>query len=82
MVSSLFLRAADSVRVVKNDGDSCVAEEVIAKIDTEGVAALSPLEVKPVPTAAAAPSPAPAAPAAAPSGKVSGVAMPAAVIEP
>ena len=66
-------------QLVKNDGESCVAEEVIAKIDTEGVAALSPLEVKPVPTAAG-PSPAPAAPAAAPvpSGKASGVAMPAA----
>jgi len=66
-------------QLVKNDGESCVAEEVIAKIDTEGVAALSPLEVKPAPAASPAPAPAPAAPAAAaPSGKPSGVAMPAA----
>ncbi|MEO6743934.1 MAG: 2-oxoglutarate dehydrogenase complex dihydrolipoyllysine-residue succinyltransferase, partial [Caldimonas sp.] len=65
-------------QLVRNDGDSCVAEEVIAKIDTEGVAALSPLEVKAASPTAAAPAPAPAAPAAAPSGKASGVAMPAA----
>jgi 2-oxoglutarate dehydrogenase E2 component (dihydrolipoamide succinyltransferase) len=36
-------------QLVKNDGDTCMAEEVIAKIDTEGVEATSPLEVKPVP---------------------------------
>ena len=46
-------------QIVKNDGESCVAEEVIARIDTEGVQAVSPLEVKPVP--AAEPTPAPAA---------------------
>ena len=42
-------------QLVKNDGDSCVAEEVIAKIDTEGVEATSPLEVKPVPAGEPAP---------------------------
>lgn len=42
-------------QLVKNDGESCVAEEVIAKIDTEGVEAVSPLDVKPVPTAQPAP---------------------------
>jgi 2-oxoglutarate dehydrogenase E2 component (dihydrolipoamide succinyltransferase) len=50
-------------QLVKNDGDLCVAEEVIAKIDTEGVEATSPLEVKPVPAPArdTAPSAAPSA---------------------
>ena len=42
-------------QLVKNDGDSCVAEEVIAKIDTEGIEATSPLEVKPVPEGVPAP---------------------------
>jgi len=42
-------------QLVKNDGDLCVAEEVIAKIDTEGVEATSPLEVKPVPAGEPAP---------------------------
>jgi 2-oxoglutarate dehydrogenase E2 component (dihydrolipoamide succinyltransferase) len=43
-------------QLVKNDGEQCVADEVIAKIDTEGVQATSPLEVKPVPAASAAPA--------------------------
>ena len=61
-------------QIVKNDGETCVAEEVIARIDTEGTAAVSPLQVTPVapPAPAAAPAAAAAAPAAA------GVAMPAA----
>ena len=42
-------------QLVKNDGDLCIAEEVIAKIDTEGVEATSPLEVKPVPQGVPAP---------------------------
>ena len=65
------------VKLVKQDGEQCVAEEVIATIDTEGVAS------------AAAPAPAAAAPAAAPTpaaapavattvGAKSGVAMPSA----
>ena len=61
------------VQLVKNDGDSVVSEEVIARIDTDGVSAVSPLEVKALPT--------PAAPAAAPvasSTSKSDVAMPAA----
>ncbi len=58
-------------QLVKNDGESCVSDEVIARIDTEGKAGVSPLQV----TAVAAP--APAAPAAASADK-SGVAMPAA----
>ena len=66
-------------QLVKNDGDLCVAEEVIAKIDTEGVEATSPLEVKPIPAGEPAPgatpgvTPAPAADAA-----TSAPAMPAA----
>ena len=42
-------------QLVKNDGDLCVAEEVIAKIDTEGIEATSPLEVKAVPAGEPAP---------------------------
>ncbi len=58
-------------QIVKNDGESCVSDEVIARIDTEGQPGISPMEVKPIPAA----EPAPAAPAAA---DKSGVAMPAA----
>ena len=66
-------------QLVKNDGESCTSDEVIARIDTEAQAAVSPLEIKPVAVAAAA---APAAPAAA-SAQASGtsksdVAMPSA----
>ncbi|WP_418320500.1 2-oxoglutarate dehydrogenase complex dihydrolipoyllysine-residue succinyltransferase [Piscinibacter sakaiensis] len=63
-------------QLVKGDGEQCVSEEVIAKIDTEGTEAVSPLPVKPVP----APTP-PAAPAPAPAqagGDKGDVAMPAA----
>ena len=42
-------------QLVKNDGDLCVGEEVIAKIDTDGIEATSPLEVKEVATAEPAP---------------------------
>jgi 2-oxoglutarate dehydrogenase E2 component (dihydrolipoamide succinyltransferase) len=58
-------------QLVKNDGDSCTSDEVIAKIDTEASAQVSPLEIKPVP------APAPAAAPAAAAGK-GDVAMPAA----
>ncbi len=59
--------------LVKNDGEQCVALEVIATIDTEGVAssAAAPVATAPAPSAA---SPAPAAVG----GAKSGVAMPAA----
>ena len=41
-------------QIVKNDGDSCIAEEVIAKIDTEGQEAASgAMQIKSVPPAAA-----------------------------
>ena len=66
-------------QLVKNDGESCVAEEVIATIDTEAVAAKSPPEAKPAAAAVpAAASPPPSAAVAASAGKASGVAMPAA----
>jgi 2-oxoglutarate dehydrogenase E2 component (dihydrolipoamide succinyltransferase) len=50
-------------QLLKNDGDMCVAEEVIARIDTEGTVAVSPLAVTAV---VAAPAPAPAADAVKP----------------
>jgi len=64
-------------QIVKGDGASCVSDEVIAKIDTEAAAQVSPLEVKPVP-AASAPAAAPAAAAPVAGGSKSDVAMPAA----
>ncbi|HEY8709307.1 MAG TPA: 2-oxoglutarate dehydrogenase complex dihydrolipoyllysine-residue succinyltransferase [Burkholderiaceae bacterium] len=70
-------------QLVKNDGESCVAEEVIATIDTEGAEATSPLEVKPVPQAEPAPgatlgvTPS-ATPSATPDAATSAAAMPAA----
>lgn len=72
------------VQLLKADGDTVVAGEVIAVIDTEASAQTSPLAVKAVPSAAPnasiGASAAPAAPAAAPasSGSKAGVAMPAA----
>ena len=42
-------------QLVKNDGETCIAEEVIAKIDTEGTEGVSPLDVKPMPEAVPAP---------------------------
>src|SRR6188474_627265 len=43
-------------QVIKNDGDSCIAEEVIAKIDTEGQEAVSgAMQIKSVPPAQPAP---------------------------
>jgi 2-oxoglutarate dehydrogenase E2 component (dihydrolipoamide succinyltransferase) len=56
-------------QLVKNDGDMCVAEEVIARIDTEGTVAA---------TAPAVPTSAPAAAAVLPASNASAVAMPAA----
>ncbi|UDM51705.1 2-oxoglutarate dehydrogenase complex dihydrolipoyllysine-residue succinyltransferase [Cupriavidus sp. MP-37] len=61
-------------QIVKNDGDTVVADEIIAKIDTEATAgAAAPAAAAPAPAAAA---PAPAA-AAAPAG-AGAVAMPSA----
>ncbi|MCY1256216.1 Dihydrolipoyllysine-residue succinyltransferase component of 2-oxoglutarate dehydrogenase complex [compost metagenome] len=61
--------------IVKNDGDTVVADEIIAKIDTEATAgAAAPAAAAPAPAAAA---PAPAAATAAPAA-AGGVAMPSA----
>jgi 2-oxoglutarate dehydrogenase E2 component (dihydrolipoamide succinyltransferase) len=60
------------VQILKNDGATVVSGEVIAIIDTEASAQVSPLQV------AAAPAPQAAAPAAAESASKAGVAMPAA----
>ncbi|MGX4642190.1 2-oxoglutarate dehydrogenase complex dihydrolipoyllysine-residue succinyltransferase [Massilia sp. SYSU DXS3249] len=67
------------VQLLKADGATVVAGEVIAIIDTEASAQTSPLEVKAIPSAAPN-APIAAAPAAAPAagGSMSGVAMPAA----
>jgi len=66
------------VQLLKADGATVVAGEVIAIIDTDASAQVSPLEVKAVPSAA--PNAAIETPAAAPAagGSMSGVAMPAA----
>jgi 2-oxoglutarate dehydrogenase E2 component (dihydrolipoamide succinyltransferase) len=73
--------------LVKNDGDTCVADEVIAKIDTEGAAKAKPAETQTAPaqapaapdeTVAPAAPAAPAASAAPAGGSKRDVAMPAA----
>lgn len=63
--------------LVKGDGESCVSDEVIARIDTEGKGAAAPAAA---PAASAPQAAAPAAAAAAPAtgGSKAGVAMPAA----
>jgi 2-oxoglutarate dehydrogenase E2 component (dihydrolipoamide succinyltransferase) len=58
--------------IVQPDGATVLAEQVIAKIDTEGKAAAT------APAAAAPPAAAPATAAAAPAGSKAGIAMPAA----
>ena len=68
-------------QVIKNDGDSCVADEVIAKIDTEGQEAESgAMQIRSVPEAEPAPGETPGLPAAvaALAETKSGIAMPAA----
>jgi 2-oxoglutarate dehydrogenase E2 component (dihydrolipoamide succinyltransferase) len=64
-------------QLVRNDGDTVASEEVIARIDTEGSAGVSPLEVKPIDAPDAAPAPVAAA-AASSGGSKADVAMPAA----
>ncbi|AVR97896.1 2-oxoglutarate dehydrogenase complex dihydrolipoyllysine-residue succinyltransferase [Pseudoduganella armeniaca] len=67
------------VQIIKNDGATVVADEVIAIIDTEATAMASPLPVTAAPVQAEAPAPAAPAAAAAPAGGAKGdVAMPAA----
>ncbi|ANB72324.1 2-oxoglutarate dehydrogenase complex dihydrolipoyllysine-residue succinyltransferase [Paraburkholderia phytofirmans] len=57
-------------QVISNDGDIVVADQVIAKIDTEGTAGAAAVEaeVKPAPAATSAPAAAPAAQAASATG--------------
>ena len=65
------------VQIIKNDGGTVVSGEVIAIIDTEASAGVSPLQVSAAPAAAAeAPAAAPAAGAS--TGSKGNVAMPAA----
>ena len=50
-------------QVIKNDGDSCISDDVIAKIDTEGVEAVSgAMQIKSVPPAEPAPGEKPGVP--------------------
>src|SRR6185295_7305007 len=68
-------------QVIKNDGDSCISEEVIAKVDTEGKETdFGEMQIMSVPDAEPAPGAKPGVPAdvAALAGIKSEVAMPAA----
>jgi len=68
-------------QVIKNDGDTCIADEVIAKIDTEGQEAVSgEMQIRSVPPAEPAPGSTPGVPAevAALAETKSSIAMPAA----
>ena len=65
-------------QIVCDDGATVVSDQVIARIDTEGTSAISPLEVKAVASDAALAAAAPAAAAAAIADSKSVVAMPAA----
>ena len=65
-------------QIVCDDGATVGSDQVIARIDTEGKVAVSPLEVKAVASDAAVTAAAPAAAAAATGGSKSDVAMPAA----
>ncbi|MEP7141170.1 MAG: 2-oxoglutarate dehydrogenase complex dihydrolipoyllysine-residue succinyltransferase, partial [Caldimonas sp.] len=68
-------------QIIKNDGDSCVADEVIAKIDTDGQEAVSgAMQIRSIPEGEPAPGEKPglAAGVAALAETKSGIAMPAA----
>ncbi|MEO7117208.1 MAG: 2-oxoglutarate dehydrogenase complex dihydrolipoyllysine-residue succinyltransferase [Caldimonas sp.] len=68
-------------QIIKDDGDSCVADEVIAKIDTEGQEAVSgAMQIRSIPQGEPAPGETPglAADVAALAETKSGIAMPAA----
>src|SRR3982751_4480177 len=50
-------------QIIKNDGDSCISDEVIAKIDTEGQEAVSgAMQIKSIPPAEPAPGEKPGVP--------------------
>jgi 2-oxoglutarate dehydrogenase E2 component (dihydrolipoamide succinyltransferase) len=63
------------MQLLKNDGETCVSDEVIARIDPEGTTGVSPLPLKAIQEAPAAPA---AAPAASSGGASTAIAMPAA----
>ncbi len=63
--------------IIEQDGATVTAEQLIARIDTEGGAAAAPAAAAPAAAAPPAPAAAPAAPAAT-GGSMAGVAMPAA----
>ncbi|MEO6279164.1 2-oxoglutarate dehydrogenase complex dihydrolipoyllysine-residue succinyltransferase [Roseateles sp.] len=63
-------------QVLKGDGDTVISEELLARIDTDAAAQVSPMQVAAVPAPAAAPAAATAAPAT--GGSKGDVAMPAA----
>ena len=63
--------------IIEQDGATVTAEQLIARIDTEGVAGAAPAAAAPAAAPAAPAAAAPAAPAAA-GGSMAGVAMPAA----
>jgi 2-oxoglutarate dehydrogenase E2 component (dihydrolipoamide succinyltransferase) len=68
-------------QVIKNDGDSCISDEVIAKIDTEGQEATSDaMQIRSIPAAEPAPGEKPGVPpeVALLAETKSGIAMPAA----
>lgn len=65
-------------QIIKSDGETVVSEEVIARIDTDASAQVSPLQVKAVADAPAAPAPASASASPAAGGGKGDVAMPAA----
>jgi 2-oxoglutarate dehydrogenase E2 component (dihydrolipoamide succinyltransferase) len=66
------------VQIIKNDGGTVVSGEVIAIIDTEASAGVSPLQVTAAPAAATEAAPAAAPAAGASTGSKGDVAMPAA----
>ena len=63
--------------IIEQDGATVTAEQLVARIDTEGVAGAAPAAAAPAAAPAAPAAAAPAAPAAA-GGSMAGVAMPAA----
>ncbi|WP_395824732.1 biotin/lipoyl-containing protein, partial [Collimonas sp.] len=66
------------VQLIKTDGSTVVADEVIAVIDTDALAKVSPMEVTAVPAPQAGHAPTPVAAPELQSNSAAGIAMPAA----
>ena len=64
--------------ILVSDGGTVIAEQLLARIDTEATAGAAPAASTPAPVAAAAPAAAPAKAAVSVGGTMAGVAMPAA----